>query len=67
MSADHNMHCSANQPKKRQNLTMSIVEQCAQIAASTPCPYTDAGEEANHAWDMACHEAAKRIRDHFKQ
>jgi hypothetical protein len=43
-----------------------IIEECSRVAAATPCPYTDAGEEANHAWDMACHEAAKRIREHFR-
>lgn len=41
-----------------------IVEECARIAAETPCPYTDATlrNQQGHTWDMACIESAKQIR-----
>lgn len=58
---------SKNLVEITQKLCESIVDECAQIAAATHCPYTDAGEEANHAWDMACVQAAKEIRNHFKE
>lgn len=44
-----------------------IIEECARIAAQTPCPYEDefAKQTYGHTWDIACVESAKEIRLHF--
>ena len=44
-----------------------IIQECARIAARTPCPYEDefAKQTYGHTWDMACVESAKEIRKHF--
>ena len=45
----------------------SIVRECANIAAATPCPYEN--EEIRklhgHSWDMACVESRREILKHF--
>lgn len=46
---------------------LMVAEECARIAAATPCPYTipEVREKLGHTWDMACFESAKEIRTRF--
>lgn len=58
---------ASNYDKELQTLIKLVINECARIAASTPCPYTDefSKQTYGHTWDMACVESAKKIRKYF--
>jgi len=44
-----------------------IIDECARVARSTPCPYFDEHmkQQLGHTWDMAAWEAGHEIVKHF--
>lgn len=53
----------------KEKYTQLIIEECARIAVSTPCPYIDEEQKRllGHTWDIACTESARNIRKHFEK
>lgn len=52
-----------------ENFSEMIADECARLAAATPCPYVADDrmiQNIGHTWDMACVAAAKEIRENFK-
>ena len=45
-----------------------IIQECARVAVATPCPITDeiSKQSQGHTWDIACVEAARAIKQHFR-
>lgn len=59
--------CSETREVYDEILIRLIVEKCYQVAALSPCPYTDEEmrKTLGHTWDMACLQAARNIKEHF--
>ena len=66
--ADRNTFDQAWFQLYNQKFAELIIQECARVAVATPCPITDevSLQSQGHTWDMATIEAARAIKQHFK-